>query len=146
MYHNEIHDDTATVAWEIRQTLGKLPEAWAHVTRDIYGRPLLDGLCDDMAVTYPLDKMVNEIVDEPTPISLVSSTISSSIAKDDGVDLFWQRPFNDFRRRFGSTVAEWDIVDNMPADVRRISPEEAKSLCDLLSKALIYDPERRISG
>lgn len=35
MYHNEIHDDTATVAWEIRQTPGKIPEAWAHVTRDI---------------------------------------------------------------------------------------------------------------
>lgn len=99
-----------------------------------------------MAVTYPLNKMVNEIVDEPTPMSLGSSIVSSSIAKDDGVDLFWQRPFNDFRRRFGSTVAEWDIVDNMPADVRRISTEDAKGLCNLLSKVLIYDPERRISG
>lgn len=146
MYHNKIHDDTGTVAWEIGQTLGKLPDAWAHVTCDIYGQPLLDGLYDDKAVTYPLYEMVIEVVDEPPPIILGSSTVASSAAKNDGVTLFWQHPLSEFHRRFGSTKAEWDIVDNTPADVRLISLEEAKSLCDLLSKVLIYEPERRISA
>lgn len=144
MYHSEIHDDTLTVAWEIGQTLGKLPEAWSHVTCDIYGLPL-DGFYDDMAVTYPLHEMVNEIVDEP-PINLGSSTIASSTAKNYGANLFWQRPLSDLHRRFGSTKDEWDIVDTTQADVRLISPEEAESLCDLLSKILVYEPGQRISA
>ena len=90
MYHNEIHDDTGTVAWDIGQSLGKLPEAWAHVTCDISGQPLPDGWFDDIAVTYPLHEMVNEIVDEPL-IDLGLSTIPSSTAKNDEVKLFWQR-------------------------------------------------------
>ena len=55
VYQNEIHDDAATVALEIVQTLGSLPEAWARATCDIYGLVLLESWIDDSELSLILN-------------------------------------------------------------------------------------------
>lgn len=77
-------------------------------------------------------------------LSLDSSAILFPSAKDDGVDLFWQRPHSGFHRCFGSPEDEWVTVNGK--DGPPISPEEAESLCDLLSKIMMYEPEKLISA